>query len=98
MLIVIRIYLILAAATIARAESLRWSYAVHVGGTAFDAASSWGRAEATPWLGQRFGWRGLAVKASACGSSILVSELVARRHPTARKILSRIQLSLGFGY
>lgn len=58
----------------------KWSAAAMVAGSALDAASSWGRPEANPVLAggraQRFGGRGLAIKAGSVVGVLLVQRLL----------------------
>ncbi|MFZ0593634.1 MAG: hypothetical protein WAM39_24455 [Bryobacteraceae bacterium] len=68
------------------------SIATMLAATAFDAASSWGKSEQNPLLESSngtFGAKGLAVKASLAGVS-LVPQLIFRKNKDLRKIFTII--------
>lgn len=67
---------------------LRWSWTALAAGSAADAASSWGRVELNPLLGQRFGGRSAAIKFGITGAVIGVQALIVRKHPEFAKPFS----------
>jgi len=76
----------------------RVSLGVLAAGTAADAASSWGKREATPWLRNsqgRFGARGLGIKAGIGAGAALSTWLIHRRHPGADHALALVNFTVG---
>lgn len=64
---------------------LRISWGALLAGSAADAASSWGRPEANPLLGARFGGRSAAIKFGLTGAVIVAEHFIARKHPEFEK-------------
>lgn len=61
----------------------RPSVAALIGAHSADVATSWGRRELNPVLGERFGWRGLTIKAATTGGLLYAQR---RTGPRYRKI------------
>ena len=76
-----RLILILLALPLS-AQS-RPSVAALIGAHSADVATSWGRREANPIIGDRFGWRGLAIKSATTGGLLYVQR---RTGPRYRKV------------
>ncbi len=76
----------------------RASLGVLAAGTAADAATSWGKGEASPWLRNaqgRFGARGLGIKAGIGAGTAFTTWLIHRRHPGADPALAVVNFTVG---
>lgn len=74
---------LLALLSVPLAAQSRSSVAALLTAHTADVATSWGRYEANPFLGERFGWRGLAIKSATTGGLLYVQR---RTGPKYRKV------------
>lgn len=83
-----------------RDASYRASWGALVAGNAADTITSWGKREANPLAGDRFGGRAIPVKAAGLGAAYLIERTVTRRHPETTRLLRWVNFAaagaLGF--
>ena len=79
-----------------RSASLAWkvSVAAFVAMQAADAATSYGYPEANALYGQRFGARGIAIKALIAVAVPLVERRIVRRHPSLERAFTAANLGV----
>lgn len=77
-------------------HALKWSIAALLAGNAADTASSWGKLEANPFLGQhQFDGRSTALKFGFIGALVGSELLYLKRHPKDEKVAAILNFSLG---
>ena len=69
----------------ALSRSWKISVAAMAAATAADAATSYGRPELNPVLGQQFGGRGIAIKAGVLFGTVWAEHRLLRKHPRFAK-------------
>lgn len=72
----------------------KWSVAALAAGNAADAASSYGRPELNPVLGQQFGGRSGAIKFGIVGGAVLAQYIINKKLPQAEKPLAVINFGM----